>query len=117
MTVPFSVEVDRLDDHVLLSVAGDVDLSTAAQVRDAGLEAVGVEPSSIVIDLSAVTFIDSTGLGVLVLLRRKARARRSVLRVVSTRRTNAILKISGLEQAFDLYPDLASALGEVGDIA
>lgn len=113
----FSVRVDHAPAHVVLSATGDVDLATAATFRDAGLEALGIEPTVFVIDLSQVTFMDSTGLGVLVLLRRKARARRTDLRLVSSRRTDAILKLSGLTSVFEIHPSLASALDEADDIA
>lgn len=110
MGTPFSVAVADRDGHVVVTVAGDVDLATAARFRDASLAAVGIEPTTIVIDLSEVTFMDSTGLGVLVLLRRKARSRRSRLRLVSSRATAAILKVSGLDQAFDVHPTLDAAV-------
>lgn len=112
-----STRVDHGVGHVVLSATGDIDLATASRFRDAGFEAVGIEPTIIVIDLSGVTFMDSTGIGVLVLLRRKARARRSSLRLVSSRRTDAILRISGLDKAFDVRPDLASALDDVDEFA
>jgi anti-sigma B factor antagonist len=117
LPMEFSVRVDHGAAHVVLSATGEVDLATAARFRDAGLAALGIEPTVFVIDLSEVTFMDSTGLGVLVLLRRKSRARRTDLRLVSGRRTDALLKLSGLSSVFEIYPDLASALDEFDDIA
>lgn len=105
-----STRVDHGAGVVILSAAGEVDLETAPRFRDAGLDALGIEPTTIVVDLTEVTFMDSTGLGVLVLLRRKARARRSELRLVSGRRTRDIFSVSGFDQAFDIHPDLESAL-------
>lgn len=46
-----------------VAVAGEVDLATADQLSTAGLEAVAVRPRALVVDLTAVPFMDSTGLG------------------------------------------------------
>ena len=97
-----SVVVRAEHDHVVVEVSGDLDLATAPQLRDAGLRALGIEPTRVVIDLTDVTFIDSSGLGVLVLLRRKARTHRSELVLVPSDRVDAVLRISGLEHVFTI---------------
>lgn len=58
---------------IVLSVTGDIDVATAADLRDIGL---GVLESSqcatLCVELSGVTFLDSTGLGALIALRAAA---------------------------------------------
>ncbi|HEY3737840.1 MAG TPA: STAS domain-containing protein [Jatrophihabitans sp.] len=57
-------------DVTTLAVAGDVDIRSAAELRDAGtreLEEVGC--AKLVLDLSGIEFIDSTGLGALLGIR------------------------------------------------
>lgn len=105
-----SVVVRTEPDHVVLEVSGDIDLATAPRLRDAGLRALGIEPTRVVIDLTGVTFIDSSGLGVLVLLRRKARTHRSELVLVSNSRVDAVLRISGLEHVFSISRGTAAPL-------
>jgi anti-sigma B factor antagonist len=52
---------------VRIAVSGEVDVATAAELRDAVLAAlVNSRPSVIVLDFGLVTFIDSTGIGALV---------------------------------------------------
>src|SRR5262245_34172181 len=58
--------VDRQDGAVVVSLAGELDLYNAEEVRGALLEAGAGEPSVLVIDLEEVRFVDSTALGVLI---------------------------------------------------
>jgi anti-sigma B factor antagonist len=62
---PADVESKREGDSVTVAVAGEIDLSTADQLDDAIREAERTETNRIVVDLSGLSFVDSTGLGVL----------------------------------------------------
>lgn len=52
-------------DSVIVAVAGEIDLSTADQLDAAIRDAEMTETNRIVVDLSALYFVDSTGLSVL----------------------------------------------------
>ena len=58
------VTVEPLEDGRLIRAAGEVDLSTAAALRRE-LDAASMEADTVLLDLSDVTFIDSTGLHLL----------------------------------------------------
>src|SRR5690242_3929731 len=58
--------VDRRDGAVIVSLAGELDLYNAEEVRRALLDTLADGAELLVIDLSEVTFIDSTALGVLI---------------------------------------------------
>jgi anti-sigma B factor antagonist len=58
---------------VTVALRGEVDVLTVDQVRVALTEAVEQRPQSIVVDLAALAFIDSTGLGALVFGFQRAR--------------------------------------------
>src|SRR5262249_26038458 len=58
--------IDRNEDAVVVSLAGELDLYNAEQVRSALLDACSTEPDVLVVDLEEVRFIDSTALGVLI---------------------------------------------------
>ncbi|MDG6106706.1 STAS domain-containing protein [Dactylosporangium aurantiacum] len=60
-----TLSTTRDDDPVVISVAGDVDLSTAAELEGALATAVGDAASGVVVDLAGVTFIDSAGINAL----------------------------------------------------
>jgi anti-anti-sigma factor len=61
---PLSVTVEVLEDARLIRVAGEIDLSSVDQLTSE-LESARREEATVLLDLSAVTFIDSTGLHVL----------------------------------------------------
>ena len=61
-----SVTTSRQDDVSVVTVAGEVDVYTAAQLRTALDEEIAAGRAWLVVDLDEVSFLDSTGLGVLV---------------------------------------------------
>jgi len=89
---------------------GEIDLYTAPALRDALIRA-GESSSRIVIDLSDVTFLDSTGLGVMLGAFGRARtAERSVALVGPTDVVKRVLHITRLDQVFPTYARLDEAL-------
>jgi anti-sigma B factor antagonist len=103
------------DGYTLIAVGGDIDISTAVRFRDTALAALDDERHRVVVDLTDVTFMDSTGVAVLVLIRRKTGARDVALGVVSNPRIDTMLRVSGLDQAFEMYPDVTAALAGADD--
>ena len=65
MTAGGEPVVARVNDAVVVRVDGELDLATAPALR-AALERALADGDQLVVDLSAVTFIDSSGLSVLV---------------------------------------------------
>lgn len=62
---PAEIEAKREGDSLTVAVAGEIDLSTADQLDAAIRDAEKTETNRIVVDLSALYFVDSTGLSVL----------------------------------------------------
>jgi anti-anti-sigma factor len=95
------------DDRALVSVGGEVDLDTASQLGEHALEAIRDVSSHLVLDLSGVTFMDSTGLKVLLSIQRRVDLAAGSLAVVGTTRSvRRILTLTGLDQTFALYDTL-----------
>lgn len=63
--VPFEANVFGFADHVVVAVAGEVDLATANDLWVA-IEAASVERKTVLVDLTDTAFMDSSGLSVLV---------------------------------------------------
>ncbi|MCH4082917.1 MAG: anti-sigma factor antagonist [Coriobacteriaceae bacterium] len=61
-----NVSTSKTDTGSKISVSGEVDVSNASGLRDAIDAALEEKAPSIEVDLSQVTYIDSTGIGVLV---------------------------------------------------
>jgi anti-sigma B factor antagonist len=58
----FSIQAQRVGDTVELVASGEVDLSSAPELRDAILTAVGGGNATIVLDLERVSYLDSSGI-------------------------------------------------------
>lgn len=102
--------VERNNGAVVVALAGELDLYNAHVVRDALLEACAESPERLVVDLSAVKFIDSTALGVLIEARTRMANRRAFLLAAPGLETKRALEISGLDRHFSVHDSLADAL-------
>jgi anti-sigma B factor antagonist len=103
-------DIRRDDDRIVVSLAGELDLYNAAEVRDTLLQCCAESPERLVVDLSAVTFIDSTALGVLIEARAKLANRRGFLLAAPGMETRRALEISGLDRHFAVHESLDEAL-------
>jgi anti-anti-sigma factor len=74
-----TVDVSRRATEAVVTVAGEIDVSTVGQLSGAVERILIDAPPRIVLDLAGVTFCDSHGLGNLVALSQKARMTQSVL--------------------------------------
>jgi anti-sigma B factor antagonist len=98
----FSVETtaDGTGTHTL-TISGEVDTFTSAGLRDALNEAIGGGSTDIIIDMSAMEFIDSTGLGVLVGALKRLRERDGTVTLRKPRPAALqVLSIVGLTSQF-----------------
>jgi anti-sigma B factor antagonist len=98
---------------LVLAVRGEVDLSTGGRLLEAGSaalrEAVG---RPVVLDLSGVNFLSSSGLGLLVALHDEGRELGAPLRVVvdETRPVIRPIRTMGLDEVLSLYGSLDAAV-------
>jgi anti-sigma B factor antagonist len=75
-----SISVHRTGGEAVVTLAGEIDMSTVQRLAKVVDEILVTEPPPrIVLDLSGVTFCDSQGLGTLVVLSRKATMAQSYL--------------------------------------
>ena len=88
--------------HVV-TLAGDIDMARILEL-DELLEEFRRGPASyVLVDLTAVEFMDSTGLGMMARLRREAIARGGTLSVVNpSAQVARTIRIAGLSAAFNL---------------
>ena len=98
--------IESYGSLLLIRLSGEVDLSWSGRVRDAIVEA--LEQRSVGVDLSAVSYIDSSGIAALVEGLQTARdsERRFVL-VATSPPVLAVLELARLDRVFTLLPDLA----------
>ena len=111
MTGALTIGVEPGEGVTLVVLRGDLDLSTASELRECLVEVID-EGARIVIDLEAVDFLDSAGLGILVGGLKRARTHGGELELGCT--SHAVLKpleITGLDRVFTIHPGRDAALG------
>jgi anti-sigma B factor antagonist len=104
------VGISRTNGSVVVSLAGELDLYNAHEVREALIECCAEGPNRLVVDLSGVKFIDSTALGVLIEARTRMENRRAFLLAAPGLETRRALEISGLDRHFAVHDSLDAAL-------
>lgn len=107
---PISLDVRKIDGGVAVLVSGEVDMVTTPQLRDYVQEQIAERPGVLVLDMSGLTFLGSSGLAVLVETLEECRAQEIALRLVcSSREVARPMEATGLTELFDIYPDLEAA--------
>jgi anti-sigma B factor antagonist len=102
--------VEQRNGATVVSLAGELDLYNAENVRAALLECCAAEPPVLVVDLEQVTFIDSTALGVLIEARSRMADRGGFRLAAPGLETRRALEISGLDRHFSVHDTVAAAL-------
>jgi anti-sigma B factor antagonist len=115
MALDFALTSAYLGGHAhVVTVSGDLDASTAPQLRDELERAAEEGAMEIVVDILKVPFVDSVALGVLVEASKGTRARGGVFKVVcDDRRIARIIEITGLDRIFRIYTTLRAALESI----
>ncbi len=103
-----------MNGHQIVAIAGDIDACTApamlAYVLNAADSDGGAGGSDLVMDLSAVTFMDASGLSALMRADAGARQAGRQLRLAApTARVARLLAITRLDLHFDLYASTEAA--------
>ena len=94
-----SVHVTRDEHRLAITPIGELDMSTAGKLDDAVRAAEATDAKRIVIDLSEVTFMDSTGLKLLLEAGARARANSNRLRLVrGSRRVQRVFELTKTEE-------------------
>lgn len=102
----------------VVAVRGEVDRSTTPLLRDRLLDLLRPTCPHLVVDLTDVSFFGAAGLTVLVTVREAAEAAGVRLCLVAgTRVVLRPLTITGLDELFDVCPDIAHARLRLGDVA
>jgi len=95
--------------HTVVALEGEIDLEQAGAVRRALLDSLK-KGRNVLVDLSKVTYIDSSGIASLVEGLQVARRQRSELALVSVnQRVRRVLELARLDKVFMIHVDLAAA--------
>lgn len=88
----------------LVEAGGDVDLYSAPRLKERVWRAIDQGKTRLIVDLSEVAFVDSTGLSVLVAALKRVRAVNGTLALVVTDYDlERLLELTGLDKGFRIY--------------
>jgi anti-sigma B factor antagonist len=108
--VELALSTREVGDRTVLAVGGEIDVHSAPELRGAVTEVVDGGVTALVVDLSAVQFLDSTGLGVLVEAHKALSETGGTLDVVcSSERLLKVFTITGLAQLFTIHDSVEAA--------
>ena len=99
------------DGYTVVWAHGEIDMATAPDLTQELAEAVSVNPCRVIVDLTQVTFMDSTGLSALV--RARTEAGNGELRLVgASGMVCKVLRITGLEEVFPVHSTIEESIGQ-----
>jgi anti-sigma B factor antagonist len=105
--VTFTVET--VGGHGIVRAEGELDVGNAPELRQA-VNAALEEHNTLIVDLSAVTFLDSVTLGVLIGAYNRTRETGGAIAVVWTDdRVHRVFRITGLDKVFALFGSVEAA--------
>ena len=103
-------DLSNAEKQDVLRLTGSVDLEHSPDIRKTLLDAVA-ERVNVFVDLSEVTYIDSSGIACLVEALQTARNHGADLGLISvSRQAMRVLELARLDMVFSIHDDLASAL-------
>jgi len=95
----------------VVTLAGELDVATAPDLMEPLREVIEENPQRLVIDLDEVTFLDSTGLGVLVSAYQRMSTRAGgLVFVCHSRNSLKVMQITGLSRVFTFAPSVEEAV-------
>jgi anti-sigma B factor antagonist len=116
--VPLTVHIEDSDGGAsIVAIAGELDLSTIRRMEAPLLEQLD-QRRAVLVDLSRLSFIDSTGIGVLIKAHRVSNGTPMHVIIGADSQPGRVFQIAGIERALRVYSDrdqALAALAEVGD--
>jgi len=102
----------------VMPLEGDIDLHVSPVVAEALNAMIKKKPERIVIDLSRATYIDSSGIAVLILAMQQVEAYGGKFFLSGLQETlRSIFETSRLERVFRIFPDVDAALAASGGVS
>ena len=111
-----TVSREDMDGIAVIRPLGEVDVYTAPTLKEHLLGAFDSGRTRMVIDLTGVGFLDSSGLGVLVGALKRANEANGALRIVcSSEPILKIFRLTGLDAVFAIDPDVDAATAAISE--
>jgi len=107
-----SDEITEIDGGLLVKLSGDVDLEHCGSIRRLLLDGVS-RGKDLLVDLSEVTYLDSSGIASLVEAMQIAVRNGTALKLFSaSAQAMRVFELARLDKVFSIHPDLNTALAQ-----
>ena len=115
MLLSYAAQIQMIQGAVIVTVKGEIEIYSAPVFRHDLLDAMTASSEGMIVDLSALEFIDSSGLGVLIrLLRRLNGQKRPLALIITSEAISRVFTITGLSTVFEIVGDRHEALAAIG---
>ena len=107
-----AVSYEMVSEVHVFTVSGELDLATSPKFSEA-FSAQQVTGARVIFDLTGVTFLDSSGLSVLLQCHQRletADSASSLSLVIGSSVVQRVIEVTGLDQVFEIYPEIAQAV-------
>jgi anti-sigma B factor antagonist len=109
LSSPFEVTIQEQGEVAHVVLKGELDISTASRLEEDLRRVEADQPSITLIDLSALDFMDSTGLRLLIAADSRAReAGRRLVLVQGNEMVQRVLRLTGLDERLEIVEDRAA---------
>jgi anti-sigma B factor antagonist len=110
--VLFDVDVSDQDGWTLLRVTGELDVATAPRLRQEAVRVVSEGRLQLVMDLSGVDFLDSTGLGVIIGVLKRVRGHGGELVLAGlSPQVSKVFEITRVSEIVQIVASVSDATG------
>lgn len=105
-----SNQTESMEKQAVLPLHGEIDLHVSPQIATSLQAMIARKPAQLLVDLSGVTYIDSSGLASLIDAMQRVQQYGGKFGIVGLQETvRSIFEIARLDQVFRIFPDLKSA--------
>ena len=111
MQATLHIGEQQVEGTTILTAAGELDVAASPMLSEKLNDLIRRGAGDVIVDLQRVSFIDSTGLAVLLnALRRLTRVRRRMALVIGNGAVKRAFEVTRLHWTFDVFDDVESAL-------
>jgi anti-sigma B factor antagonist len=109
---PFEVTIEQRGDAVHVVMSGELDISTAQRLEDDLKRVEADRPATTVLDLQQLSFMDSTGLRLLIMADARARAEdRRLVIVRGNEMVQRVMRLTRLDERLTIVEDPGAVAG------
>lgn len=110
-TIELETAIEEINGIPVVRVAGEVDIVTSAELKSAINKVVNTGAKDLIIDLSNVSYMDSSGFGVLLSIMKRLRPLGGSITLVGCcEMTERMIRLTRLDTIFGLFPTLEDAV-------